>query len=138
MINITDVITHLQATTGFIVDYSRDIQPSLEYVATPIVYVGFFNLRSTTKDSETNFGAFNVNGEEMIQHIETHLVCPVDTFYANFKILYKNMNQYNPITSEAYRTALVYTEGGVVGLDNGIQRHVDRWRIGFSTVSNDF
>lgn len=138
MINVQVVIDRLSSQTPFIIDWAREIQPSLEYQGTPLVKVGYGTIKSSVPGQETAFGDFNINGEDLIQVIETHFICTPQEFYTQYKILYKALQGFNPITSEAYRTSLSVLESGVVGLDNGVQRWLDRWRIGFSTVNNDF
>jgi hypothetical protein len=138
MIDLADIITRVTTQTGFITDWCPLNVPTLEYNGVPLVYVGYGNIRSSLADRLMDANEYNVNGEGMVQVFETHLICPPIDFYINYKLLYKALNQFNPITLESSRTAISYLEGGVVGLDNGVQRHLDRWRVGFSTVSNDF
>ena len=138
MISALDVISQLQAETPYIISYSTSTQPNLDYEGTPLIYVGYIGFKSTIANMDIDFNEYNINGEGIFQTFELQIVCEVADFETVWKTTYKTLNAWNPVADESIRTACCYTEGVVLGLDNGIQRSIDRWRIGFSTVANDF
>lgn len=138
MIDIATVITRVKAVTGYNVEAARFREPVL-VEGTPVrVYIGYGTLRSEIASTDLDFNAFNLHGEGMMQTIDVQITCPVAQFYTVFKNVYKALNGWNPVESELTRTALAYEQGGVMGLDNGNIWHLDRYRIGFSTISLDF
>ena len=139
MINIADIISRLQTTTSFNVDYARAKEPSLQDVTIPLIYVGYGSIRTELADKVMDFNEFNFAGEGMLQVIEIQIVCSITSFYDTFRTVYKALNGFNPVGGgEEQRTALSYEQGGVMGIDNGNLWHLDRYRIGFSTQSTDF
>lgn len=137
MIDISLVIARIASQTNYKVEAARFREPTLTEPAIRI-YVGYGTLRSEIANLDIDFNAFNLHGEGMMQTIDIQITCPVVQFYTVFKNVYKALNGWNPIESELTRTSLAYEQGGVMGLDNGNIWHIDRYRIGFSTISLDF
>lgn len=138
MIDIALVITRIQSITGYPTEAARFREPVLVEGISTRIYVGYGTLKSEIAGSDLDYNAFNLHGEGMMQTIDVQITCPVGQFYTVFKKVYKALNGWNPIESELIRTALAYEQGGVMGLDNGNIWHLDRYRIGFSTISLDF
>jgi len=140
MFNLSLLISHITATTGYPTEFAREKEPMLsEVTQLPSVTVGYFQLNQKDITGSGNLltgSNFQITAE-LIQEIEVQIICTPATLHLVQRIVYDACVQWmpNPNTAQAY-SGLTYKVGGVVGLDNGRLHWLDRWELDLSAIGS--
>jgi hypothetical protein len=136
MIDISTLISRLQATTAYTVTHARAKEPDLTDADNlPIIYIGYSSVTSKNPSAPIEHDLYNMYGEDLVQSFDIHIVCKQADLVTIWKNVYKNLIGYYPVATEESHTGLTYSQGGVVGISNDNLWWLDRYNIGFPTVA---
>jgi hypothetical protein len=136
MIDISTLITRLQTTTTYTITNARAKEPDLtDAVNLPIIYIGYSTVISKNPTASIEHDIFNMNGEDLVQGFDIQIVCKQTDLVTIWKNVYKNLIGYNPLAIEYNHSGLTYVQGGVIGVSNDNLWWLDRWHLGFPTVT---
>lgn len=126
----------LVATSGYTVELARAKEPDLHEIGSlPIIFVGYATIDSKNPTIPLESTIFNSSGEDLVQGFDVQIISTIVDFKPIWVTVYNTLIGENPIPGEKYRSGFTYAQGGVMGLANGLLWHLDRWKIGFPTVT---
>jgi hypothetical protein len=141
MIDIQQVIDRIKtqpSSSSYTVEHVRVKEPILtDLTSLPIIYVGYFAVDAKNPTVPIEHDLFNQHGEDLVQTVEVQIVCEEINFSTVWKNIYKSLIGWHPNILELTHTGLTYSQGGVMGIENGRLWWLDRWKVGFPTVNVD-
>ena len=139
MLDLSEIRDRIVTQTGYTVEYVRAKEPDLQEITTlPIIFIGYSSIDSKFPSSPVEMNLLSMHGEDLVQTIETQIVCEMKNLKPIWLSLQKALTGWNPIPNEEFRSGITFSQGGVIGIANGLLWWMDRWRIGFPTIHVSF
>lgn len=133
MFNLTPVIEKLITDTGYDVSFARAKEPSFANENDPPrLFVGYHAILSLGHlgegESPDPYMAF---AEDLSQSFQTQILCSVADLPVTWHNVYNSLHGWMPLTVEKEYSGIFYSNGGVMGLNNGRIWWLDNWRMDF-------
>lgn len=130
-------IIDLLEPTGYAVAEFPDVQYDVfgEYdQRLPIIYVGYGGMDSMTPNGAVAYDFLHQHGENLNQFFDIHIVCNKEELPEIFITIHKALAGVVP-AGQVYDTiGLTFSQGGLIGKNNGIIHWLSRYRVCFPTL----
>lgn len=131
-----DIIDRLRAETPYSIEFAKFKQPTAkDLVSLPKIYVGYFDLNSLNPSTPKSLDIYDQYGEDLVQGFDVQIHCEIQQLHTIWRVIHKALIGYNSRPGEEEFAGFTYSQGGMIGLENGTAWWVDRWQISFPTVN---
>ena len=139
MFDISLLKARIISETGYQIEtiQAKEIMPKIPTGQICGVRVGYLNNNAMDVTSRAiTPDLYDQGWSDIIQTIEVHFVAMEQDIPTVWKALYAACCGWNPIPAEEVYSGMTYSEGGVIGIDNGKYWWLDRWTLSFPRVTN--